>query len=256
MHRGCEDCAGRDEWVKETRHRRRFNPRFQVNFGAPVQCARFRLFDGTVDEHPHLKMQNSTAQHACELGDLGITAAACLVGMDEKTGLYMRTQTFLSIRAMMMSQSSSQRTVDEETRLAEVDISTDWSEVRGCVLDTPGRLPDIYSETEKDDAKCDERNARQRTQCSGLQSEQTVAALDLNAPVLSILNSLWCFVCSPSMELLQHSANRTEQGRTCSRCATKERTILHESNLSWASWHKDPAKEQDSLLSDHVRGSM
>ena len=65
-------------------------------FGAPFQGASFRLFDGAVDEQPHLEMQNSTAQLVWELDELRITAQSWLVGMDEDTDLYMPIQAFLS----------------------------------------------------------------------------------------------------------------------------------------------------------------
>ena len=127
-------------------------------FGAPFQCARFRLIDGAVDEDPHLEMQNSTVQLVWELDELRITAQSWLVGMDEDTDLYMRTWT------TMMSQCSTQRTVDDNTRWAVDEMSADWSAMRSCVLNTPRRLLDVRSETESDDAECGQRNVRQRTQ--------------------------------------------------------------------------------------------
>ena len=131
-------------------------------FGAPFQGARFRLIDGAVDEEPHLEMQNSTVQLVWELDELRITAQSWLVGMDEDTDLYMRIQTFLSTSTTMMSQCSTQRTVDDNTRWAVDEMSADWSAMRSCVLNTPRRLLDVRSES--DDAECDQRNVRQRTQ--------------------------------------------------------------------------------------------
>ena len=64
----------------------------------------------------------------------------------------------------MMSQCSTQRTVDDNTRWAADEMSVDWSAMGSCLLDTPRRLLDVRSETESDDAECGQRNARQRTQ--------------------------------------------------------------------------------------------
>ena len=133
-------------------------------FGTPFQGAKFRLIDGAVDEEPHLEMQNSTVQLVWELDELRITAQSWLVGTYEDTDLYMRIQTFLSTCTTMLSQCSTQRTVDDNTRWAADEMSADWSAMRSCVLDTPRRLLDVFSETESDDAECDQRNVRQRTQ--------------------------------------------------------------------------------------------
>ena len=54
--------------------------------------------------------------------------------------------------------------VDEDTRWAADEMSAEWSAMRNCVLDTPRRLLDVHTDTETEDAECDERNVRQRTQ--------------------------------------------------------------------------------------------
>ena len=133
-------------------------------FDAPFHGVKFRLIDGAVDDEPHLEMQNSRVQLVWELDELRITAQSWLVGMDEDTDLYMRIQTFLSTCTTMMSQCSTQHTVGDSTRWAADEMSADWSAMRSCVLDTLRRLLDVRSETESDDAECDERNVRQRTQ--------------------------------------------------------------------------------------------
>ena len=116
-------------------------------------------------------MQNSTVQLVWELDELRITAQSWLVGMDEDTDLYMRIQTFLSTWTTMMSQCSTQRTLDDNTRWAVDEMSADWSAMRSYVLNTPRRLLDVRSETESDDAECGQRNVRQRTQRCGVQLE-------------------------------------------------------------------------------------
>ena len=126
-------------------------------FGTPFQGARFRLIDGAVDEEPHLEIQNSTVQLVWELDEMRITAQSWLVGMDEDTDLYMRIQAFLST-------STTQRTLDDNTRWAVDEMSAGWSAMRSCVLNTPRRLLDVRSEAESDDAECGQRNVRQRTQ--------------------------------------------------------------------------------------------
>ena len=223
-------CNVAAAWFSEF-HSRRAEVLIRVSdsCSAHSQGARFRLTDGAVDDEPHLEMQNSTVQLVWELDELRITAQSWLVGMDEDMDLYMRIQTFLTPCTTMMSQCSTQRTVDDSTRWASDEMSADWSAMRSCVLDTPRRLLDVRSETESDDA---------RVWPAQRAAANATMRCVIGASVLTVFTSVVCSVCSLwrplcrlqwnfwSARFAGNISKRTEETRRRAKLQALERTLL------------------------------